>query len=182
MDDLLEVAVEGRRYRIEPVRRAQEIFQILTRCEVFDPERDDAQLLVHRALDLAQNLRRGVGMGRHHQYHQVDLFDRLDDRRAPFHAGQDVARRYPASDARGFEPRANRVGNRFVLRRVTDEDVVRHRGCKFCHYRVKMRTPYARRLKSTAAESIPLASAWPGMADARYTPLQLTAVPAASRS
>ena len=79
-----------------------------------------------RALDLAFDLRRGVGMGGEDEHHHLRAANGVDDRLAPVHPVDDVARRDPATDAFGLELGAGRVRLGLVLLRIADERVERH--------------------------------------------------------
>jgi hypothetical protein len=46
--------------RIEPMRRAEEIFQRLAWLDIFDSQRNDRNALIDRPLDLALDLRRCI--------------------------------------------------------------------------------------------------------------------------
>ena len=111
---------------IEPMRSAQEIFQVVIQENVFDPKLDDVQVRADRELDFAQNLFGIIRVRGENQNHDFTLLDGAGDfpgERAP---GLHIARRHPAANPTILQCRANRIGDRFVLGRVRNENVVRH--------------------------------------------------------
>ena len=108
------------------MRLADEIFERRARRDVLDAERHDRQALVDRALDLALDLRRGIGVAGIDQHHHPRVVDRADERFRPADARKDVARRDPHPDAIAFEDIAGGVGRRLILRGIAYEDVVSH--------------------------------------------------------
>ena len=69
-----------------------------------------------------------IRLGREHQDHDAALTNRIDDGLAIVEARKDIAGRNPAADAARFESGADSVRHRLVLRGITDEDIVGHRG------------------------------------------------------
>ena len=94
---------------------ADEIFERRARGDVLDAERHHRQALVDRALDLALDLRRVIGVAGIDQHHYPRIVDRADQRFRPADAGKDVARCHPDPDAVAFEHVAGGVGRRLVL-------------------------------------------------------------------
>src|SRR5437773_11455404 len=111
---------------IQPVRRANEVFQGIGWRDIFDPERNDRYTLVDRALDLPLNLCRGIGICRKDQHHGTRAPDGFHDRAAPIAARNNIARRDPAADAVSLQNHASGIGYLFVLQRIANEYVVRH--------------------------------------------------------
>ena len=118
----LQVTVQRRGHRIEPVHRAHEVGHRFGRCDVLDADRDDGRARMDGALHLAADLPGIVGVRGEDQDHDAALVDRLDDGGAPFVARPDVARCHPAADARLLERRAGCVSGRLVDVRMADED------------------------------------------------------------
>ena len=117
---------QGRRERIHPLGSRDEVLQRPCGRNVFDPERNDVNAPINGALYLAFDLRRGVRTLRKDQDHDATRFNRINDRFAPIGARHHITRRYPAGHRVCFEPRQDRLGNSFVLYRVTYENVVSH--------------------------------------------------------
>jgi hypothetical protein len=106
--------------------RAQEVFEIPGGLYVLDSDWHNNQPLAHCPFYLTTDLRRSVRVRRKHEQHHARAVDRLQQCRAPFHPGTDIARRDPASNAARLQLRANRVSDRLVARRMAYENVVRH--------------------------------------------------------
>jgi len=94
------------------MHRAHEVGERFGRYHILDPHRNKRNADGDRALDLAADLSRIVGVLGKDQHHGAALIDRLDDGGAPLVARRDVTRRDPASDAGALERRAGGVGFR----------------------------------------------------------------------
>lgn len=75
---LIESLLDRWRERIEPVGSTDKIFQDLAWRDVLDPDRNNGNTLVNRALDLAFDLRRRIGMPRENKDHNLGASDRID--------------------------------------------------------------------------------------------------------
>ena len=124
--EFLQMLLERRGHSVEPVRHAHEVFETACGRDIFDPERQDHQSVMHRAFDLAADLRRFVGVGREDQHEHSAPRDTLYDRLAPFATWANVARRDPAAIAARLEPRARGVTDCLILRGIADEDLRIH--------------------------------------------------------
>ena len=122
----LQVLVDRRRHRVQPMHRADEELERPRRHHVLDPHRQHRPALAHRPFDFPPDLERFVGLGREDQDHDATTLDRVDDRLAPLHPRADVSGRDPAADAVLLQPGAGGVGDDLVLRRIADEDVEIH--------------------------------------------------------
>ena len=103
---------------------------MLGQGDVFDAERQNGLCFAYRVLHLPLDLVRLVRGGRQDEQADTAVRDGVNDGVAPVLAGRDVARSHPAADAVPFQSRTDRVGDRLVQRRVTDENVV------MCHCRL----------------------------------------------
>ena len=125
---MVQMFFQWRTYGVEPMWRADEKFERLGKLHVRDPERKQGDPLAHGPLDLALDVIRFVGMGRNDEHHQIAPVDSVNDPLAPFHAGHNVAWCDPTPDTAALQRGADRVSRRFVVRGVTDENVVSHDG------------------------------------------------------
>ena len=96
---------QRRAERIEPVRRADEIFQRLRRRHVLDAQRNHGKSPIDGALDFAPDLLRAVGIRGEHEHEDARRAQRIDNRFPPIGAGQDIARGDPADRAALLERR-----------------------------------------------------------------------------
>ncbi len=121
-----DVIREGRSQRIQPVRRAEEVSQVVRQSDVLDAKPHDGQPGIRGQLHFAQHLFGIIRMARENQEHHLAFLNGARDL-----AGERAARAHvpgsdPASDPRLFERLANGVGYLSVLRRVRNENVMRH--------------------------------------------------------
>ncbi len=103
------------------MHRPDVILQRFGRRDVLDSERNDRQPLLKPVLHFPADLGRVVGVPGKNQNKDLRFVDGVDDRLAPVGAGLDIARGDPAPDAVNLQRRANSVGSRLVLRRVTNK-------------------------------------------------------------
>ncbi len=118
--------LERRRHRVEPVRIGDEVLERQRGDNLFDPERQHRDPVADRSFDLAANVGRLVRSAREDKDGQPAAVDGLDDRPGVVATGEHIAWRNPAPDLVLLEGRADRVRDRPVLGRMTDEDVVGH--------------------------------------------------------
>src|SRR4051794_35188473 len=112
-----------RRHGIQPMRRAQEISQIVVRPDIFDSELKDVKMRGHGELNLAEDLLRVVRMRGEDQHHRFALLDRARDLARKRTPRLNIAWRDPATYRRAFQRRADGVCDRLVLGRMRDEYV-----------------------------------------------------------
>lgn len=105
----------GRGHGVEPVNRADEIVERLTRGNVFDAEGENGQAAADGAFDFFGDVAGGVGVGGEDQDHYFSDVDGFDDGFAVRAAGGYIARSDPAADAGGFEAGADGVSDDFVF-------------------------------------------------------------------
>jgi hypothetical protein len=89
--------------------------------DIGKPHGKDRLLLAHGALELARDEGRVVRGLRQHEHEGPGAFDAPDDLVAVRAPGLHIARRYPASEAAGFEPLGNGLGFLRVSLGVADE-------------------------------------------------------------
>src|SRR5271165_6845243 len=130
LDQVVDVLIEGRAQRVQPIQAAEAQPQGAGRANVLDPERYDDRAGVERRHDLVEDIGRGIRRPREDHDEEFCLPDRLDDRRAPV-SEADIARRYPAADARFLQPVADGIGGSLIGDGVADEDVVGHAAASF---------------------------------------------------
>ncbi len=123
LDQAVDMLIEGRPQRVEPMQAAEAQPQGAGWTNVLDAKRDDGGAGVERRHDLVEDVVRGVRRRRQDHDDEFRLADRLDDRGAPVPEA-DVARRDPAADARFLQPVADSVGHGLVGDGVADENVV----------------------------------------------------------
>jgi len=104
------------RKRVEPVRRAQIVTEIVAQRHVFDPQPDNWQVRIDRELDFAQHLFRAVRVPGKNKQRDLALLNGARDFARKRFAGPNVARRDPAANPALLERSTNRLGNFFVLR------------------------------------------------------------------
>jgi hypothetical protein len=78
-----KVRLERRREGIQPMLRAQKIFEALRGHHGLDAKRQDPHLLVHGTLHLAAHLRRLIAARREHEDHDPRGRNGVDDLRCP---------------------------------------------------------------------------------------------------
>lgn len=119
---LLERLADG----IEPVRGADIKLEISRGLHLFHPERDDDRVGTGRALDFANHLARFVGFARQDEDEDRALVDRIQNGGTVIFARGDIARRHPAANPVGLQKPADLFRDRFIYRRMTDEDGAFH--------------------------------------------------------
>ena len=111
---------------IQPMRCADEIFERRGGSDILDAERDYRQAAINGALHFAVDLGRPIGVRGKNQDHHARALDGIDDCGTPVFSGRDITWRYPATDAFSFQLCTNGISSGFVLRRITDKNVVGH--------------------------------------------------------
>ncbi|MEJ0000421.1 MAG: hypothetical protein WDO13_15440 [Verrucomicrobiota bacterium] len=64
---------------VQPMGHAEKIFEVVVGQDVLDPHRNDRAVEMDRALHLALDLGRGVGMAGENQHHHGRIPDRVHD-------------------------------------------------------------------------------------------------------
>ncbi len=99
LDQAVDMLIEGRAQRVEPMPAAEAQPQCAGRANVLDAERDDHRAGVKRRHDLVEDVGRGVRRRRKDLDDEFRRANCLDDRRAPV-PKTDIARGNPTTDAR----------------------------------------------------------------------------------
>jgi hypothetical protein len=126
MCELLEVYLDGRRDRVQPVSAAQEQFHRLVRLHVLRAEGDDRNPVADRAFHLALDVPRLIGVGGKDEHTRAARRQRIDDLCGILLPRPHVSRRNPATDPVLLQVVAHRVGDGLVHARIADKDVVSH--------------------------------------------------------
>ena len=160
---------QWRRHRVEPVGRAQIIFEIVIEQDFVDPELEDVQLGPDGELHLAQHLRRIIRVRGEDQHHRLALLNRAGDLAGKRAARLDIAGRDPTAESRVLQSRADGVRDGFVLAGVGNENVVRHTSRVAAVVFVARRTGNLQRVtwSGRLRPSAPMNSA---VIDRRYSP------------
>jgi hypothetical protein len=117
---------QRRRKRVEPVRCAQVITEIVAQRNVGEAQSHDRQMAIYRELHFAEHLLGLIRMARKNEEQYFGLLDRARDLTGKRLPRPYIARRHPAPDPIVFQRGANRLRRFFVLRRMRDENVTGH--------------------------------------------------------
>jgi len=92
--------------------------------DILNPQRNDGNPFVHRSIDFFRDLRRLIGVIGEQQHHDLCRANRFDDRLTPLYSSENVARGDPAANALLLQTGTHGIRNRFVVRAITDKNVV----------------------------------------------------------
>ena len=120
------IMLDRQRIGVEPVIGAQEELERPARHHVFDAQRDDRDVLVGGAFDLARHHRGFIAVPGEDENDDTRLVDGGENHLAPAGARPVIAVRDPAADGVALQCRANGIGGAFVLTGIADEDAVDH--------------------------------------------------------
>jgi len=109
---------QRRSQRVEPVRGAEIVFQIVVREHILDAKLDDVQMCVSSELDFSQDLLGSVCMRRENQHHYFAALDRPRDLAGKGAPRLDIAWGDPTADGCAFNRSAHSISYRFILRRI----------------------------------------------------------------
>jgi hypothetical protein len=124
--ELIEMTFQRWSHRIDPMRPAQVIFEIVARDYRVDAELDDVQTRVRRELHLAQHLLGVIRVLGKNEHEGSALLDGAGDFARVRSSRHHIARSDPTADPDALERRASGIGYRPVARGVRDENIVGH--------------------------------------------------------
>ena len=113
---------QGRRHRVEPVRAAQVIFEIVAGRDGVDSKLNDVQTRIGGELHLTQDLLGIIRVFRKNQDKRATLLDGAGNFAGIRAARHDIARRDPARYAIRFKICAESFRDRKISGGMTDED------------------------------------------------------------
>jgi hypothetical protein len=114
------------RQRLDPLLVANQAFERVGGPNVFNTQLQNWDETTHRALHLAENLRRVVGSAAEYEHHDSRPLNGFDNTLAIRQARGHIARRNPTAHAMRFQRGACQIGHGLVPGRIADEDVVCH--------------------------------------------------------